>query len=67
MTSKHVQYLKDYQAQRQALYINNAKELSLDSLVFGNINGEAIDPSVLSHEFAKIVKRADLKMSDFTI
>ncbi len=29
-------------------------------LVFGNVSGEPVDPGVLSHDFAKIVKQAKL-------
>ena len=61
MTSKLAQYLRDYQTQQQALHIINAKEMSLDSLVFGRINAKPIDPAVLSHEFAKIVQQAKLE------
>jgi integrase len=60
MTPNLAEFLKGYQAQQEALYIINAKKLSLDSLVFGKINARPVDPSVLSHEFAKIVKRANL-------
>jgi len=34
--------------------------LTLDSLVFGNIEGEPLDPSMLSYEFARIAKLAGL-------
>ena len=33
------------------------KELTLDSLVFGNPKGKLLDPSVLNHDFHRIVKR----------
>ena len=35
--------------------------LTLDHLVFTNVQGKSVDPSVLSHEFARIVKRAGLE------
>ena len=32
-----------------------------DDLVFANVEGKPIDPGVLSHNFARIVKRAGLE------
>ena len=32
-----------------------------DDLVFANVEGKSIDPGVLSHNFARIVKRAGLE------
>ena len=39
--------------------------LSLDDLVFANYDGKPLDPSTLSHNFAKIVKRAGLRRVRF--
>jgi len=56
MTPKLACYLREYKLQREAL----GKMLTLDSLVFGTSEGEPFNPNVLSHEFARIVKRAGL-------
>ena len=37
------------------------KELSLDDLVFASAEGKPINPSVLSHNFGRIAKRAGLE------
>jgi integrase len=39
--------------------------LRLDDLVFANYDGKPLDPSTLSHNFAKIVKRAWLRRVRF--
>lgn len=39
----------------------NIKDLALDDLVFANPEGKPIDPGVLSHSFARLVKRAGLE------
>ena len=36
-----------------------------DDLVFANVEGKPIDPRVLSHNFARIVKRAGLEKVRF--
>jgi len=61
MTPKLALFSREYRAEREALYQQLGKELSLDSLVFGNIEGKPLDPSMLSHECAKIAKRAGLE------
>ena len=60
MTPKLALFLRDYRAEREALYLSLGKELTLDSLVFGSPEGKPLDPSVLSHDFHRIVKRAGL-------
>jgi integrase len=60
MTPKLALFLRDYRAERESLYRQSGKELTLDSLVFGSPEGEPLDPSVLSHDFHRIVKRAGL-------
>jgi len=61
MTPKLALYLREYRAERESLYWHLGQPLTLDSLVFANIEGKPLDPSVLSHDFARIVKRAGLK------
>jgi integrase len=60
MTPKLALFLREYRAERESLYWQLGQPLTLDSLVFCSPEGKPIDPSVLSHEFAKIVKRANL-------
>ena len=61
MTPKLALFLREYQAERESLYWQLGQPLSLDSLVFANIEGKPLDPGVLSHDFARIVKRAGLE------
>jgi integrase len=58
MTPKLALYLASYRAERQKLYQQFDEPLTLDSLVFTNAQGKPVDPSVLSHDFARTVKRA---------
>ena len=60
MTPKLALYLREYRAEREPLCWQLGRPLTLDSLVFANIEGKPLDPSVLSHDFARIVKRAGL-------
>jgi len=48
-------------AEREGLFLVLGKPLTLDSLVFSNIEGKPIDPCVLTHAFGRIVARARLK------
>jgi len=61
MTPKLALFLKKYKAERESLYWQLGQPPTLDSLVFGSLEGKPLDPSVLSHDFARIVKRAGLK------
>ena len=61
MTPKLALFLREYQAERESLYWQLGQSLNLDSLVFANIEGKPLDPGVLSHDFARIVKRAGLE------
>jgi integrase len=65
MTPKLSCFLRDYRREREVLYLELGTVLSLDDLVFANIDGKPIDPSVLTHNFARIVKRAGLEMVRF--
>jgi hypothetical protein len=40
---------------------NILRQLALDDLVFANVEGRPIDPGVLSHSFARLVKRVGLE------
>jgi len=61
MTPKLALYLREYKAERESLYWHLGQPLTLDSLVFGSPEGKPLDPSVLSHDFHRIVKRAGLE------
>ena len=61
MTPKLVLFLREYKADRESLSWQLGKPLTLDSLIFAHADGTPLDPSVLSHDFARIVKRAGLE------
>ena len=61
MTPKLVCFLREYRLERERLYRELGKELALDDLVFANFEGKPLDPSVLTHNFARIVKRVGLE------
>ena len=48
MTPKLALFLRDYRREREVLYLELYRVLGLDDLVFANIDGKAIDPSVLT-------------------
>ena len=52
--------MKGYRAERETLYWQLGQPLTLDSFVFGGPE-KPLDPSILSHEFARITKLADLE------
>lgn len=58
MTPKLALFLRGYREERERLYHELGKPLTLDGLVFTGVEGKPIDPGVLSHNFARIVKRA---------
>ncbi len=60
MTSKLALLLREYKAERESLYWQLGVPLTLDDFVFANYAGKPIDPSVLTHNFGRIVKRAGL-------
>lgn len=61
MTPKLATFLRQYKQDRKALWRELGKELSLDDLVFANIDDKPLDPSMLSHNFGKIAKKAGLQ------
>jgi integrase len=60
MTPKLAAFLREYKAERESLNLHLGRLLHLDDLVFANVDGEPLDPGVLSHSFARIAKRANL-------
>jgi integrase len=65
MTPKLALFLREYHAERERLYRELGKELTLDCLVFAYPDGRPLDPSVLSHEFARLAKQAGLERVRF--
>ncbi len=65
MTPKLALFLREYRTEREAIYRELGKELTLDSLVFAYVDGRPLDPSILSHEFARIARRAGLNDTRF--
>ncbi len=61
MTAKLAGFLGEYKLERQRLYYQVGKAMTLDDLVFANHEGGPIDPGVLSHSFARTAERAGLK------
>ena len=60
MTPKLALFLREYKAEREVLYLEQGKILGLDDLVFAHDDGGPIEPCTLTHNFAKIAKRAGL-------
>jgi len=65
MTPKLALFLREYKAEREVLYLELGKILSLDDLVFINIEGKPIDAGVLSHAFNRMAKQANLNSVRF--
>ena len=65
LTPKLTSYLREYKAERESLYLHLSRVLGLDSLVFAREDGKPIDPSMLSHEFHKIVLLTGLEDINF--
>ena len=60
MTPKLAIFLRKYQANRESLFRQLNKELTLDDLIFASVDGKPIDPGVLTHNFSRIVTRVGL-------
>ena len=60
MTPKLALFLREYKAERESLHWHLGVPLTLDDLVFANYDGKPIDPSTLTHNFGRIVKRVGL-------
>ena len=65
MTAKLTDYLSEYKAERESLSLHIGRLLKPDDLVFSNGEGAPIDPGVLSHNFARILKRAGIDNARF--
>ena len=61
MTPKLALFLREYKAEREQLYHELGKQLTLDDLVFATMEGKPIDPGVLTHNFTRIARRAGLE------
>jgi len=61
MTPKLTVFLREYKTDRESLFRKLGKSITLDDLLFSNVEGDPLDPSVLTHNFARIVKRAGLE------
>jgi integrase len=60
MTPKLATFLREYRAESESLYWQLGRPINLDDLVFGNAD-KPLDPSMLSHEFARVAKLAGLE------
>ena len=60
MTPKLALFLREYKTERELLFLELGKVIGLDDLVFSDIDGRPIDPSTLTHNFARIVSQAGL-------
>jgi len=58
-------FLRHYRTARQAERLLLGKPLSEDDLVFASVNGTPIDPGTLTHNFARIAKKAGLPGTRF--
>jgi integrase len=60
MTPKLALYLREYRAEREQLYRELGKQLTIDDLTFTSVEGKPIDPGVLSHAFSRMARQAGL-------
>jgi integrase len=60
LTSKLALFLKGYRTQREVTFLERDRVLGLDSLVFAHDDGTPLDPCTVTHNFARIVRRAGL-------
>lgn len=61
MTPKLAAFLREYKQEHKTLWRELGRELGLDDLVFPNAEGKPLNPSVLSHNFGKIARKAGLQ------
>jgi integrase len=57
ITDKLMTFLTEYKRERENVYFELGTVLGLDSLVFANDDGRPYNPSVLSHDFQRLVQR----------
>jgi integrase len=60
MTPKLAIFLRTYKKERELLYLDMDRILSLDDLVFTSITLDPLGASVLSHDFQRVAKRAGI-------
>jgi integrase len=60
MTPKLALFLREYRVQRESLYHELGKLLTLDDLVFASVEGKPIDPGMLSYAFSRMAMQAGL-------
>ena len=65
MTPKLALFLREYKAERELLYLELGRQLTLDDLVFTSVEGKPIDPGVLSHAFTRMARQAGLPGTRF--
>jgi integrase len=65
MTPKLALFLREYRAERERLYHELGKELTLDDLVFTSMDLKPLNSSVLTHAFTRIAKQAGLNGTRF--
>ena len=65
MTQKLRRYMKDYKAEKESFNLHIGRIMNLDDIVFSTTKGKPFDPHVVSHNFAKIAKRAGLEGTRF--
>ena len=65
MTPKLALFLREYKAERERLYHELGKVVTLDDLVFASVEGKPIDPCVLTHNFGRLAARAGLEKVRF--
>jgi integrase len=61
MTPKLALFLKKYKEERELLYQELGKQLTLDDLVFASTEGKPIDPCVLTHNFTRMARAAGVQ------
>ena len=58
-------FLREYRTERETECLLLGKLLSEDDLIFGNVDGTPMDPGTLTHNFARIARRAGLSGTRF--
>ena len=61
MTPKLALFLREYRAERESIYRQLGRSLTLDDLVFTSVEGRPIDPCVLGHAFTRMTRQAGLE------
>ncbi|MCL0064100.1 site-specific integrase [Dehalococcoidia bacterium] len=61
MMPKLALFLREYKAERELFYHKLGRQLTLDDLVFTSVEGRPIDPSVLTHAFARMARQAGME------